>query len=156
MITWGHMIWIFFPIPVLCLFLLSMPLPRKIDKIGTNLVRKIFFIEVSVGRAKFYLIWVFVWMSLLILGFASRSIQLGFNSGNAPCSGTSCPLHLGETMWYRRAVRYRAERNWWLSLFTFVLWLLVYRIYSLKERVVTMRHDLETKQRLSGSSEKSD
>ena len=46
-------------------------------------------------------------------------------------------------MWYRRASRYRAERNFWLSLFTLVLWLLVYNIYALKEKI-KLRGDLET------------
>ena len=47
-------------------------------------------------------------------------------------------------MWYRRASRYRAERNFWLSLFTLALWLLVYNIYSLKEKIIKLRSDLET------------
>lgn len=47
-------------------------------------------------------------------------------------------------MWYRRASRYRAERNFWLSLFTLVLWLLVYSIFSLKKQIVRLRGDLET------------
>ena len=47
-------------------------------------------------------------------------------------------------MWYRRASRFRAERNFWLSLFTLVLWILVYNIYSLKEQIVQLRGDLET------------
>jgi hypothetical protein len=42
-------------------------------------------------------------------------------------------------MWYRRASRYRAERNFWLSLFTLALWLLVYDIYSLKRQIVGLR-----------------
>eukprot|EP00584_Thalassiosira_punctigera_P000808 CAMPEP_0172533674 /NCGR_PEP_ID=MMETSP1067-20121228/6291_1 /TAXON_ID=265564 ORGANISM="Thalassiosira punctigera, Strain Tpunct2005C2" /NCGR_SAMPLE_ID=MMETSP1067 /ASSEMBLY_ACC=CAM_ASM_000444 /LENGTH=64 /DNA_ID=CAMNT_0013318339 /DNA_START=212 /DNA_END=406 /DNA_ORIENTATION=- len=47
-------------------------------------------------------------------------------------------------MWYRKAARFRAERNFWLSLFTLVLWLLVYNIYSLKKQIVKLRGDLET------------
>ena len=46
-------------------------------------------------------------------------------------------------MWYRRATRYRAERNFWLSLFTLVLWLLVLNIYSLKQQIVKLRGELE-------------
>jgi len=47
-------------------------------------------------------------------------------------------------MWYRKAARFRAERNFWLSLFTLVLWLLVYNIYSLKLQIVQLRGDLKT------------
>ena len=42
-------------------------------------------------------------------------------------------------MWYRRASRYRAERNFWLSLFTLVLWLLVYKIYSLNDQIMKLK-----------------
>ena len=42
-------------------------------------------------------------------------------------------------MWYRRASRYRAERNFWLSLFTLVLWLLVYKIYSLNDKIMKLK-----------------
>jgi len=52
---------------------------------------------------------------------------------------SSCPYHGGETMWYRRASRYRAERNFWLSLFTLVLWLLVYKIYSLNDQIMKLK-----------------
>lgn len=143
MMTWGHMIWIFFPIPFFCLLLLSVPF-RKIERFGTNLVGKIFFTRVSVGPFYVRLVNVFLGASLIIFSVACRSIQMGFGSAHVPCSGTSCPFHTGETMWYRRASRFRAERNFWLSLFTLVLWILVYNIYSLKEQIVKLRGDLET------------
>lgn len=175
--TWGHMIWIFFPIPVFCLILLSMPSYRRIERVGTKLVGNIFFTRISVGPLYIRLVYVFIGASLLIFGVACRSIQMGFGSAHVPCSGwvfdccdvllslclkfliisiyaytlhyiwiirTSCPFHTGETMWYRRASRYRAERNFWLSLFTLVLWLLVYNIYALKEKIIKLRGDLET------------
>jgi predicted Holliday junction resolvase-like endonuclease len=64
-------------------------------------------------------------------------------------------------MWYRRASRYRAERNFWLSLFTLVLWLLVYKIYSLKETIVKLKAEVSTKsnereQKKSDQEKKSD
>lgn len=143
MMTWGYMIYIFFPIPLFCLLLLSVPF-RGIEKFGTNVVGKIFFTRVTVGPMYIRLVSVFIGTSLLIFFIASKSIQVGFASSHVPCTGTSCSFHSGETMWYRRASRYRAERNFWLSLFTLVLWLLVSRIYMLKEQVVRLRGDLET------------
>mmetsp|Transcript_9686 Transcript_9686/g.23672 ORF Transcript_9686/g.23672 Transcript_9686/m.23672 type:complete len:176 (-) Transcript_9686:135-662(-) len=144
MMTWGHVIWIFFPIPFFCFLLLSVPLGRRIEKFGTNVVGKIFFTRVSVGPFHVRLVNVFLGASLLIFGVACRSIQAGFGSAHVPCSGTSCPYHTGETMWYRRASRFRAERNFWLSLFTLVLWILVYNIFTLKEQIIKLRGDLET------------
>lgn len=155
MMTWGHVIWIFFPIPFFCLVLLSMPSYPKIEKLGTKLVGRIFFTRVSVGAFYIRLVYVGIGASLLIFLVASRSIQMGFGSAHVPCTGNSCNFHSGETMWYRRASRYRAERNFWLSLFTLVLWLLVYMMYSLKKQIVKLRGDLESV-RTNGSDKKKD
>jgi len=144
MMTWGHMIWIFFPIPLFCLVLLSMPLPQKLEKFGINLVGKIFFTRVTVGALYIRLVYVFIGASLFIFGMASRTISMGFGSAHVPCSGNVCPYHTGETIWYRKSRRFRAERNFWLSLFTLVLWLLVLNIYALKKKIVRLKGDLKT------------
>jgi len=145
--TWGHMMWIFFPIPLFCLILLSVPLPSVIERYrerrGVDLIGGIFFTRVSVGPVRIRLVHVFIGMSFLIFGMASATIRRGFGSAHAPCSGGACPYHSGETMWYRKASRFRAERNFWLSLFTLVLWLLVYNIYSLKRQIVQLRGNLD-------------
>lgn len=160
LMTWGHMIWIFFPIPVFCLILLSI-LPsrrrdnsdgagcnyymarryRKFEQWGTDVVGTIFFTPVSFGHMSIQLITFFSVSSLLIFILATRSVTIGFHSSTiAPCTGmTTCSYHSGETLWYRKASRYRAERNFWLSLFTLVLWLLVYLIYTLKREIVHLR-----------------
>ena len=80
------MIWIFFPIPLFCLILLSVPI-QSVEKFGTKLVGKIFFTQVSVGTLCVRLVYVFVATSLLIFGVASRTIQAGFGSAHVPCSG---------------------------------------------------------------------
>jgi len=154
MMTWGHVIWIFFPIPVFCLIMLSLPSYRSIERAGTNLVGKIFFTRVSVGPLHISLYSVFIFASFIIFTVAFKSISHGFGSAHVPCSGTSCPFHSGETMWYRRASRYRAERNFWLSLFTLLLWLLVYNIYSLKEKIIKLRSDLETISAISSEGDR--
>jgi len=87
MMTWGHIIWIFFPIPLICLILLSLPNYRKLEQWGTTLVGKIFFTRVSVGLLYIRLVHVFIGASLLVFGVACRSIQLGFSSAHVPCSG---------------------------------------------------------------------
>ncbi|KAL7543642.1 hypothetical protein ACHAWF_007436 [Thalassiosira exigua] len=143
MMTWGHMIWIFFPLPLFCLLLLLAVPIERVEKYGTSLVGKIFFTRVTVGPAHLSLVHFFIAASMLIFGMASRTIHEGFGGTHVPCTSTSCPFHSGETMWYRRASRHRAERNFWLSLFTLVLWMLVYNIYALKERIVRLRGELK-------------
>ena len=130
------------PLPLLCLLLLALPLPRGLERLGTRAVGSIFFSRVAIGPIHFALVHLFIFTSFLICMMATRTISAGFASANVPCSGSACPYHSGETMFFRKAARYRAERNFWLSLFTFVLWLLVYKIHALKEQVVRLKADI--------------
>ena len=127
------------PLPLVCLLLLALPLPQGLERIGTRAIGSIFFSRVAIGPMHFALVHLFVFTSFLILCMATRTINTGFGNTHVPCSGSSCPFHSGETMFYRKAARYRAERNFWLSLFTFVLWLLVYKIHALKEQIVRLK-----------------
>jgi len=45
----------------------------------------------------------------------------------------------GDNLWYRKALKFRAERNFWLSLFNMSLWLIVYDVYCMKKLVVKLR-----------------
>ena len=87
MMTWGHIIWIFFPIPLVCLILLSLPSYRKVDQWATTLVDKIFFTRVSVGLVYIRLVHVFIGASLIVFSVACRSLYLGFSSAHVPCIG---------------------------------------------------------------------
>ena len=80
-------IWIFFPIPVFCLIMLSLPSYRSIERAGTNLVGKIFFTRVSVGPLHISLYSVFIFASFIIFTVAFKSISHGFGSAHVPCSG---------------------------------------------------------------------
>lgn len=81
--TWGHMIWVFLPLPLISLLLLTI-LPQSF---GTRLVQKIFFTRISIGPWHTRLVWVFVGASLIIFSMAARTIQMGFASAHVPCSG---------------------------------------------------------------------
>jgi len=141
-LTWGHMIWIYMPLPLVCLLLLALPLPQSLERLGTRAVGSLFFSRVSIGPMEVALVHLFIFTSFLICMMATRTINAGFGNAHVPCGSGSCPFHSGETLFYRRAARYRAERNFWLSLFTFVLWLLVYKIHALKEQVVQLKSDV--------------
>lgn len=135
------------------------PKYRKIEQWGTDIVGQIFFTPISFGPVCIQLITFFSCASLFICCLATRSVMFHYSSTTSnmnntttmdipPCTTTtttgggimtSCNYHSGETYWYRKATRYRAERNFWLSLFTLVLWLLVYLIYTLKREIVHLR-----------------
>jgi hypothetical protein len=44
-----------------------------------------------------------------------------------------------ESIWYEKAILFRAERNFWLALFNLILWFMVWRVYSLKKYGLDLR-----------------
>ena len=140
MISWAHLIWIFFPIPFLCLILLSIPGPRRIEKFGTRAVEKIFFTTIHAGPIQIHLLWLFFLASVCIFASSVQKLRV-----NGVC--TTCKFQ-SEAIWYTKALKYRAERNFWLSLFTSFLWILVWKIYSLKNFILNLKEktaELESK-----------
>lgn len=129
MAFWNQLIWIFFPIPIFSLVLLSIPGPAKLEKIGTNIVHYIFFSRISFGSFHIRLLEFFSLLSLLI--FASCIHQLHMKE--IVCA--TCRYE-AETYWYKKAMKFRAQRNFWLSLFNVFLWILVWRIHNLKGFII--------------------
>ena len=93
------MIWIFFPIPLFCLILLSLipprrfgnsylaPRYRKIERYATEFVGRIFFTPVSLGGISVRLVYFVLFASFVIFVMAFRTINVGFDSAHVPCSG---------------------------------------------------------------------
>ena len=135
MVSWGQLIWIFFPIPVFSLLLLSIPGPRGIEKFGAFIVEKIFFTKIRAGPIRLRLLWLFFVASIII--FAGSVQRL---NENGVC--THCKFH-AETIWYTKALKFRAERNFWLSLFNSFLWILVWKVYTLKKRILSLKDQVK-------------
>ncbi len=125
---WATLIWVFFPIPTFCLFLLSFPLPKSLERMGTQAVGSIFFTRIHLGFLRVRLIWLFFTVSVLIF---AHTILLVSKKQESAVSG--------DNLWYRKAQKFRAERNFWLSLFNVSLWLIVYDVYCLKRLVVRLK-----------------
>merc|ERR1712071_21696 len=132
--SWGQLIWVFFPIPIVSLFLLSIPGPRKLEKLGNDIVHKIFFTHIAIGKVHISLFLLFISISFLL--FVTSVSKL--NGGKEGFQCLSCRYET-ETYWYKKAMKYRVERNFWLSLFNFILWFLVWRIQQLKQKVIRMK-----------------
>lgn len=132
--TWGQLIWVFFPIPIFSLVLLSIPGPRKLEKFGNDLVHRIFFTKISLGSIYITLFHLFILSGLVIFANSVHQVKLG--AAGFHCH--SCRYE-AETYWYKKAMKFRCERNFWLSLFNVILWFLVWRIHNLKGRVIRMK-----------------
>lgn len=132
--SWGQLIWVFFPIPVTSLFLLSIPGPKKLEKMGNDAVHKLFFTKVAVGKYHIRVFHLFFISSLIL--FINSALKL--NGGTHGFTCHSCRYE-AETYWYKKAMKFRTERNFWLSLFNLFLWFLVSRIHNLKGKIIQMR-----------------
>jgi len=133
--VWGQLIWVFFPIPILSLFLLSVSYPQSLEKVGTNIVHKIFFTKINLGPLRVQLLWLFFFCSVVIFANTVRMLQVA-----SMCE--TC-VYAGEVTWYKRAMKFRKERNFWLSLFNMVLWYLVYVVYGLKKKILKLKEHIK-------------
>lgn len=132
MVTWGQLIWVFFPIPIICLLLLFV-LP---DKTSSAVVKRVFFTQIIVGPVRISLLWLFIHLSLLVFAHTANKV-------NKLQYDTMPYIFDSEGMWYKRAQRYRAERNFWLSLFNIFLWFLVWKVHALKQNIAALASRLD-------------
>lgn len=136
MFRWSLLIWVFFPIPFLSLVLMSIPGPARFAKIGNAIVHKIFFTRISIGLFQVRLLDFFILSSILIFLSCVHTVTM------KPVSCVSCRFET-ETYWYKKAMKFRAERNFWLSLFNVFLWFLVWRIHSMKGIIIKNKDVIE-------------
>eukprot|EP00565_Helicotheca_tamesis_P003288 CAMPEP_0185730032 /NCGR_PEP_ID=MMETSP1171-20130828/8165_1 /TAXON_ID=374046 /ORGANISM="Helicotheca tamensis, Strain CCMP826" /LENGTH=184 /DNA_ID=CAMNT_0028399005 /DNA_START=93 /DNA_END=647 /DNA_ORIENTATION=+ len=132
---WGQLIWVFFPIPILSLFLLSVPYPPALEKLGANIVHRIFFTRINIGPLRIQLLWFFFLTSAIIFANAVNVLQQ-----EHACKTCTYPE---EITWYKRAMKFRKERNFWLSLFNVALWYLVFVVYNLKKKILKLQEQIK-------------
>uniref|UniRef100_A0A7S4T419 BAP29/BAP31 transmembrane domain-containing protein n=1 Tax=Ditylum brightwellii TaxID=49249 RepID=A0A7S4T419_9STRA len=142
---WAQLIWVFFPIPILSLFLLSASYPPALERLGANIVHRIFFTRINVGPLRIQLLWLFFSISVLIFINTLRILQY-----ETQCK--TC-VHPGEISWYRKAMKFRKERNFWLSLFNVALWYLVLVVYNLKKKILKLKEQINELKALQSSAE---
>jgi len=73
-------------------------------------------------------------ISLLIFANTVQKINVGIDGFHCQ----SCRYET-EIYWYKKAMKFRTERNFWLALFNVILWYLVARIHQLKGTVIRMK-----------------
>mmetsp|Transcript_3145 Transcript_3145/g.5722 ORF Transcript_3145/g.5722 Transcript_3145/m.5722 type:complete len:155 (+) Transcript_3145:235-699(+) len=128
MAAWAQFIVFFFPIPFFCLVLLSISWPKRLERFGANVVNKIFFTKIN----GFQLLWLFFAGSLVIFANSIHALHHG------PGMCRTCQYQ-SEILWYSKAMKFRAERNFWLSLFNVFLWVLVWRVHCLKRQIIQLK-----------------
>lgn len=134
------MIWVFFPIPIVSILLLSFSKPRFLERFGFSIVRRIFFLKLSFGPLKLDTIWFFIFASVVIFAATVQKLH------HIECKGSNGEIVSCSNMqpYYMKSMKLRAQRNFWLALFNFFLWIVVWRIFCLKREVLNLKAKLES------------
>lgn len=115
---------VLFPIPFVCLLLLCLPLPAfcnyTIKKFITTIIDKVLFVKV-LGSVNLYQMAVVI--SAILFGLTTyETVKVTERLHNAVDGIREEKLN---------CLRLRYERNFWISLFSMVLWLILYKVQML-------------------------
>ena len=125
----------FFPIPSFSLILLSITRPQRLERIGNNIVHSIFFTKLSLGKFHITLFHFFLLAAFSLFGGCTYNI---YHAGNDLKVCKDCKFEK-EIYWCTKAVKFRDQRNFWLSLFNLLFWFLVFSIHNLKGKVIQLK-----------------
>lgn len=138
MAEWSFYVFFLFPLPLILLFLLSIPLPASFRSF-TLRITDIVFINFSGNSINLYNISLTLSTLLLFL-----STHVSHFLPSSPLISPSSPTHtssqsvlnhnkkeiLPERSADHRCYRWRLERNFWISVLAFILWLVLGRFRS--------------------------
>lgn len=129
--SWTYLVYVLFPVPLVCLLLLCLPLPgnigRYLRKLILNMVDKVLFTGLVSGF-NLYQICVLLSSMLFLLSCydtARAATRLDESRGAI--------LELKEDR--LRCQKWRAERNFWISMMSSVLWLILFRVHKMAKEL---------------------
>mmetsp|Transcript_60099 Transcript_60099/g.190920 ORF Transcript_60099/g.190920 Transcript_60099/m.190920 type:complete len:140 (-) Transcript_60099:131-550(-) len=112
-----------FPIPLVLICLLTVPLPRPLAKpflMFTNSLLGLKF----VGSVPLLYFMIGLTGAAFAVNSASTWKAIDYPAGLSPNEKTAV-----------LAKKWRAERNFWIAFFSFVLWCLLQRVYQMRKRL---------------------
>lgn len=112
---------------------MSFPMPRSIERMGNACVSKLFFTKIPLGFVRVQLLWLFFGSSCFVF---ANAIYVVIHKQQQEIAA------VGDNLWYRKAQKFRAERNFWLSLFNAFLWLIVFEIHCLKRLKIKLKGEV--------------
>jgi|Transcript_19380 hypothetical protein len=143
--SWHIAVNLLFPLPLLVLFLLSIPLPRFLanTSIRSTLIRlldAVIFIKIY-GDLTVYSFATGL-STILFVITAHETFHANLKQKNA--------VHVHERDQFR-CQRWRMERNFWISLLSLVLWVILHRVRALIKEIESAK---ATNEYLAGRMEK--
>jgi hypothetical protein len=124
--VWAIIVNCLFPVPLVALLLLCLPLPGKIASPIRNfvnqLLNKVLFSRILGG---FSLYQISTLLSSMLF------VEASWATVRAAHKVDQAETHLAEE--HLRCNKWRAERNFWIAMFSLVLWLILYRVHKLSK-----------------------
>lgn len=127
--TWNIAVNLLFPLPLLVLFLLSIPLPTFLSKTG---------IRSALLKILDAVIFIRIYGDVTVYSFATGLSTILFLLTTHEVfhahQKQKAAVHVVERE-QLKCVRWRLERNFWISLLSMVLWVILYRVRALIKEI---------------------
>lgn len=124
MSSWAVLVNILFPLPLVYLVIVSLPLPRRfhvpIRQFSTNVLHRVLFSKVA---GPFSLYTIAVLLSTLLFAEAAFSTTRASDNFEAARNSIKEDIY--------RGLKWRAERNFWIASLSLVVWIILYRVSML-------------------------
>jgi hypothetical protein len=138
MAGWTVLVYILFPVPLICLLLLCLPLPGKVGKYIRKtilaLVDKVLFTPLIAGF-NMYQICVLI-SAILFMATCYETVRAATKLDES----RNILMDLKEDR--LRCQKWRAERNFWISMMSLVLWLVLYRVDKMSKELVFLAAEI--------------
>lgn len=127
--SWHIAVNVLFPLPLLVLFLLSIPLPTFLSKTGIRsfalkVLDAVIFIKIY-GDVTVYALATAISTALFFI-----TAHEVYHANHKQRSAT----HIAEKEQFK-CIRWRLERNFWISLLSLILWVVLYRFRTLIKEI---------------------
>lgn len=133
--NWSILINILFPVPLILLTLLSLPLPKQLSRWISNvflkITEKVLFTKL-IGSFNLYQLSTF--LSIILFTLTS------FDTMKATERLRTNTIELKDD--YYRGHKWRSERNFWICLMSMILWLILYRVYKMAKQVQSLKNEI--------------
>lgn len=130
--SWEYAVFFLFPIPFLSLLTLCVPLPHKIRALVNRILIKILdftLLKKIGGSVNIYQICIGI-SSILFFLTCLETTRITSRTEDAVDFKSSEKL---------KCLKWRGERNFWISLFSLTLWLVLYRLHIIIKDLETYR-----------------
>lgn len=133
---WSIVVNFMFPLPLVSLLLLSLPLPRMIAsplRLFTLRVLKLILFTKALYGFNLYQVAVFISVFLFL--------DSSYETNKAQTKMHSAESHLTEE--HYRCLKWRSERNFWIAMLSLVCWIILQRMYTSVKEIEDLRREME-------------